>query len=223
MKSRLFLTIPFAAAVVAIFATVAAPPAHAGNINFSAVDCQVLQFLPQQQPAPVIKPNGGVSNPGDFPYYAVACNVPRSPLASFASYGGFYVDGDNHVTGIDRDHRPVQELLGGEGVGVGVGRFSRLDHQLGRRRLVRAGAEGINAAGESPLRDWDHFGLPSQHGRDPIHLRQLQPLTRIVDWGEQRKCWHALLSNREKLAAITSPQDETTPPVSATAAAMPVR
>ena len=37
----------------------------------------------------------------------------------------------------------------------------------------------------------------TEHGRDPIRLRQLQPLTRIADWGEQRQRWQALLSNRE--------------------------
>ena len=37
----------------------------------------------------------------------------------------------------------------------------------------------------------------TERGRDPIHLRQLQPLTRIADWGEQRKRWQALLSNWE--------------------------
>ena len=37
----------------------------------------------------------------------------------------------------------------------------------------------------------------TERGRDPIHLRQLQPLTRIVDWREQRKRWQALLSKRE--------------------------
>src|SRR5262249_34681670 len=37
----------------------------------------------------------------------------------------------------------------------------------------------------------------TERGRDSIHLRHLQPLTRIADWGEQRKRWQALLSNRE--------------------------
>jgi hypothetical protein len=37
----------------------------------------------------------------------------------------------------------------------------------------------------------------TQRGRDPLHLRYLQPLTRIADWGEQRKRWQAVLSNRE--------------------------
>ena len=37
----------------------------------------------------------------------------------------------------------------------------------------------------------------TERGRDPIHLRQLLPLTRIADWGEQRKRWQALLSKQE--------------------------
>jgi hypothetical protein len=41
------------------------------------------------------------------------------------------------------------------------------------------------------------FLPPTERGRDPLQLRQLQPLTRIADWGEQRKRWQALLSNRE--------------------------
>ena len=31
-----------------------------------------------------------------------------------------------------------------------------------------------------------------ERGRDPLHLRQLQPLARVVDWAEQRRLWHAL-------------------------------
>jgi hypothetical protein len=38
----------------------------------------------------------------------------------------------------------------------------------------------------------------TERGRDPIHLRQLQPLTRIADWGEQRKRWQALLSGNQR-------------------------
>ena len=30
-------------------------------------------------------------------------------------------------------------------------------------------------------------------GRDPIHLRQLQPLAAVLDWGQQRALWQALL------------------------------
>jgi hypothetical protein len=35
--------------------------------------------------------------------------------------------------------------------------------------------------------------LPSvERGRDPIHLRQLQPLAAILDWQQQRRLWQAL-------------------------------
>ena len=37
----------------------------------------------------------------------------------------------------------------------------------------------------------------TERGRDPIHLHQLQPLAAILDWGQQRKRWQAMLSNRE--------------------------
>jgi hypothetical protein len=30
------------------------------------------------------------------------------------------------------------------------------------------------------------FLPPTEHGRDSIHLRQLQPLARVADWKEQR-------------------------------------
>jgi hypothetical protein len=30
-------------------------------------------------------------------------------------------------------------------------------------------------------------------GRDPIHLRQLQPLAAVLDWGQQRALWQTLL------------------------------
>jgi hypothetical protein len=32
----------------------------------------------------------------------------------------------------------------------------------------------------------------TQHGRDPIHLRQLQPIAMTLDWGKQRRQWRAL-------------------------------
>jgi hypothetical protein len=34
-----------------------------------------------------------------------------------------------------------------------------------------------------------------ERGRDPIHLRQLQPLAAILDWHQQRRLWHALAGN----------------------------
>jgi len=31
-----------------------------------------------------------------------------------------------------------------------------------------------------------------EKGRDPIHLRQLQPIAATLDWQKQRKLWHKL-------------------------------
>jgi len=32
----------------------------------------------------------------------------------------------------------------------------------------------------------------TERGRDPIHFRQLQPLTRLLDWRKQRALWRQL-------------------------------
>jgi hypothetical protein len=32
----------------------------------------------------------------------------------------------------------------------------------------------------------------TERGRDPIHLRQLQPLAAVLDWGQQRRLWRTL-------------------------------
>jgi len=36
----------------------------------------------------------------------------------------------------------------------------------------------------------------TERGHDPIHLRQLQRLTLVADWKEQRKLWQALLAKK---------------------------
>jgi hypothetical protein len=33
-------------------------------------------------------------------------------------------------------------------------------------------------------------------GRDPIHLRQLQPLAAVLDWEQQRNLWRELRATR---------------------------
>jgi hypothetical protein len=39
--------------------------------------------------------------------------------------------------------------------------------------------------------------LPSTEcGRDPIHLRQLQPLAAVLDWGRQRVLWRTLQASK---------------------------
>ncbi len=40
------------------------------------------------------------------------------------------------------------------------------------------------------------FLSATRHGRDPIHLAQLQPIARIPDWNQQRSLWAALDQNR---------------------------
>jgi hypothetical protein len=36
------------------------------------------------------------------------------------------------------------------------------------------------------------FLSPTRHGRDPIGLAQLQPITRTLDWNQQRRLWTGL-------------------------------
>jgi hypothetical protein len=38
----------------------------------------------------------------------------------------------------------------------------------------------------------------TEWGRDPIHLRQLQPLAALLDWREQRLLWRKLPGNRQR-------------------------
>jgi len=37
------------------------------------------------------------------------------------------------------------------------------------------------------------FLPPTRHGRDPIHLAHVQPITAVADWHQQRRQWTALL------------------------------
>jgi hypothetical protein len=36
----------------------------------------------------------------------------------------------------------------------------------------------------------------TEHGRDPIHLRLLQPIASTIDWKRQRRLWRELLAAR---------------------------
>ena len=36
----------------------------------------------------------------------------------------------------------------------------------------------------------------TEHGRDPIHLRLLQPIASTIDWKKQRRMWRDLLAAR---------------------------
>src|SRR5262245_1671498 len=71
--------------------------------------------------------------------------------------------------------------------------LARLGH-VSRARITQI----LNLAVLAPdITDTLLFLPRTERGRDPIHLRHLQPLTRIADWEEQRQRWQALLSNRE--------------------------
>jgi hypothetical protein len=41
----------------------------------------------------------------------------------------------------------------------------------------------------------------TEHGRDPIHLRLLQPIALALDWKKQRRLWSELLAIRVRAAA----------------------
>jgi hypothetical protein len=71
--------------------------------------------------------------------------------------------------------------------------LARLGH-VSRARITQI----MNLAVLAPdIQETLLFLPPTERGRDPLHLRHLQPLTRIADWGEQRKRWQELLRNRE--------------------------
>jgi hypothetical protein len=38
----------------------------------------------------------------------------------------------------------------------------------------------------------------TERGRDPIHLRQLQPIAVVVEWRRQRRLWNELVAARPK-------------------------
>jgi hypothetical protein len=40
------------------------------------------------------------------------------------------------------------------------------------------------------------FLPPTEKGRDPIHLGQLQPLAAVLDWRQQRRLWQELRRNQ---------------------------
>ena len=85
------------------------------------------------------------------------------------------------------------EQLGAAGVIANYAALAELGH-VSRARVTQI----MNLLLLAPDLQETLLFLPrTERGRDPIHLRQLQPLTRITDWAEQRKRWQALLSKRE--------------------------
>ena len=91
MKSRFVKVLGVAyGAMLAMVSVVA--PAPAANINTNATECQA-QFWPQE--ADIIHTEKGISTDSTVTSSRwISCSVPRQPLATDATSGSFYVDGD---------------------------------------------------------------------------------------------------------------------------------
>jgi len=70
-----------------------ASPTHAVNINTLTGNCKGAS--PEDDPRKALASLGVVNVSSTGPYAWVVCTIPRSPLASTAKTGGFYVDGHN--------------------------------------------------------------------------------------------------------------------------------
>jgi hypothetical protein len=74
------------------------------------------------------------------------------------------------------------------GVVADYGELASLGH-VSRARLSQI----LNLLALAPDIQESLLFLPAvERGRDPIHLRQLQPLAAILDWQQQRCLWHVL-------------------------------
>jgi hypothetical protein len=74
------------------------------------------------------------------------------------------------------------------GVVADYAELARLGH-VSRARISQI----LNLLALAPDIQESLLFLPSvERGRDPVHLGQLQPLTAILDWHEQRRLWPAL-------------------------------
>jgi len=92
MKSRFVKW--FGVAYGALLATAGVVvPAPAANINTNATECQA-QFWPQE--ADIVHTEKGISTGSTVTASRwISCAIPRSPLASTATSGSFYIDGDS--------------------------------------------------------------------------------------------------------------------------------
>ena len=72
-------------------------------------------------------------------------------------------DDETEVARVDRDDRPVEELLQPEPVAWLQGCLPRLDHEFERRRLVRTGADRVDMAVGGIPRDRLDLGLAGDH------------------------------------------------------------
>ena len=74
------------------------------------------------------------------------------------------------------------------GVVADYAELARLGH-VSRARISQI----LNLLALAPDIQESLLFLPAvERGRDPIHLRQLQPLAALLDWQQQRRLWQAL-------------------------------
>jgi hypothetical protein len=75
------------------------------------------------------------------------------------------------------------------GVVADYAALARLGH-VSRARISQI----MNLLALAPdIQEWLLFLPLVQRGRDPIHLRQLQPVAARLDWHAQRRLWQALV------------------------------
>jgi hypothetical protein len=84
------------------------------------------------------------------------------------------------------------EQLVQTGVIANYAELARLGH-VSRARVTQIVNLGLLAP---DLQEAVLFLPPTVQGRDPIHLRQLQPVAAELDWQQQRRFWQALLAKR---------------------------
>ncbi len=59
--------------------------------------------------------------------------------------GAGHIDHHREISLIHRNHRSVQELLGGQGIDLAISRFPGLDHEFQGSGFVRPGARGVDS------------------------------------------------------------------------------
>jgi hypothetical protein len=61
----------------------------------------------------------------------------------------------------------------------------------------------MNLLGLAPdIQEQILFLPPTERGRDPIHLAQLQPIASTLDWRLQRRLWQALRGPQQQDALV---------------------
>ena len=87
------------------------------------------------------------------------------------------------------------ERLLGDGQVVNYAELARLGHVMQARI-----SQIMNLLNLVPTIQEDILFLPrTVRGRDPVILRDLQPIAAVLDWREQRKMWQALTATAHQM------------------------